>query len=674
MSENELSFNDSQCHDSDEELNEFADEDLKSEVDEDMDGVVDDEEEEEEEVDDDELAFDIKSGVKDVEDTIKSAIKPEEGEEEQSSDKWSPLAFARLLSRMKSAVCNADSENQYDSYAQQEMLDWERIAFRPFSVDDCKEKWAKVSKDLRRFRFLAELVEEVASTQGVVLSRRRSSNSLDGSDEDPAGPDPPTKPQTALQLFVTSVRDKLESQNKSRHITASAYGHVVKSWKTHPERERIVFIRRAMEFWKDYEKKADEYQKANPKYRPFPCTVTKEERALLDKVSGKPARPAGSPYVMFLQDTLPTLKHHQPKNRMAVVSRMWSELEEEKRAVYQEKFNATQKEYRQALVNYEMKPFRKAAAKRKREDSTGDPAESATNEASNDAFAFFTKVVGPALQSATPSGGSDGGSEKGADEELAKRLIDIWEKLTEEQKKIYESRPPTEKESVSEDFLDFSTSATASSSAPDAAEVERVRHRIARQLMAGAPKKPPSCAYHLFLRETYPKLTDLPQKERTRLLAKHWTTLPAEAKKPFALRTAEMQRDYETSFAEFLETIPPETRDIVRNRALTRRKNARRGAGGRIPKLGVEAGNGVSGSRDTGGAEDDAVSVPRATSSDTFIHEEDPDGTLELELDELVREESGGGGWDTRLKISIGAEENSGFPSDTETESGDEEV
>ena len=44
-----------------------------------------------------------------------------------------------------------------------------------------------------------------------------------------------------------------------------------------------------------------DYQRANPRYRPFQCTVTKEERALLDKVSGRPAKPAGSAYVIFLQ-------------------------------------------------------------------------------------------------------------------------------------------------------------------------------------------------------------------------------------------------------------------------------------------------------------------------------------------------------------------------------------
>jgi len=655
MSDNELSSNDSQCRISDDDMSEYPEEDMKFEVEE-SDAEGDDEEEEEEEEDGEEEMADLKCEVKDAE----SNLSKTEPDQEQSS-RWTPPTEARLLSRMKAALSKIDDDNHFDSYVQQEMLDWDRIAFEPFSATECKDKWTIYSKNLRRFRFLAELVDEVASSQGVELNRQ--TDSLDGSFEGPSASDPPPKPQTALQLFVTSVRDKLEMQSKSRHITANAYGHIVKSWKKQPEKERIVFIRRAMDFWKDYEEKAKEYQKTNPRYRPFPCTVTKEERALLDKVSGKPARPAGSPYVMFLQDTLPTLKQHQPKNRMAVVSRMWGELEEEKKAVYQEKFSEVQKEYRQKLVNYELKPLCNAA-KRKREDSPGTSESTSSTTptiASNEAFTFFSKMVGPALQ-----------TKDGDPNTLPKRLSETWEGLTPEEKSIYESQMRTSA-AVGKGATNIFTTASVSS---DPGEAEKVHQRIARQLMAGAPKKPPSCAYHLFLRETYPKLTDLPQKERTRLLAKHWTNFPAEAKKPFALRTAEMQREYEGLFAEFLETIPPETREIVRNKAMTKRRHRR--ASGRMVKSTEEGAvdevrsdlatvNGeVAGDRNT----------PASIAASSGMSFGDEEGDFGLEDGEECNDGEDGS---ARLKISIGGlYDGSGsrgshiYSSDTETESGEE--
>lgn len=365
---------------------------------------------------------------------------------------------------------------------------------------------------------------------------------------------------------------------------------------------------------------------------------------------------------MFLQDTLPTLKHHQPKNRMAVISRMWSELEEEKKAVYQEKFNEVQKEYRKALVNYEMKPIRRVAAKRKL-DETSEGASSfkstavaAAENPPRAAFEFFSKMAGPAIRSSLTVADSDD-----SEAELQRRLAEIWENLTPTEKSVYEAKEQT----AYEDSTGACVTAS-SSTVPDAEEAERAKLRIARQLMAGAPKKPPSCAYHLFLRETYPKLTDLPQKERTRLLAKHWTTLPPEAKKPFALRTAEMQREYEKAFAEFLETIPPETREIVKSKAITRRKNARKDKrGGKTePLLGESAGEVP---RENSSLETSAGSV--ASSEMALANDDDNDDILELELEEEVEVLDSG----TRLTISIGTEEN-GYASDTETESGEEDM
>ena len=296
----------------------------------------------------------------------------------------------------------------------------------------------------------------------------------------------------------------------------------------------------------------------------------------MDKVNGKPAKPAGSAYVLFLQDTLPTLKRHVPKNRMSVVSRMWSDLPEGERAVYYEKFNKLKLEYRDACIKYKYGDsssdsapalVRGESIKRKADNET-PPVVTPTliNDGAPPGFALFSKMAAPLLKIV----GGPSASAHGDDDVLA----DMWRKLTPEEKQMYASATAAPRRC---DGSDGVAEAQFEVHPPTTAEEEaKARQRIARQLLAGAPKKPPSCAYHLFLRDSYPKLTDLPQKERTRLLAKTWTNLPSEAKRPFVLRTAEMQKTYEMEFADFLESIPAEAREMVRAEAAGTRRRATR--------------------------------------------------------------------------------------------------
>jgi len=683
-----MSSDDGQSRASDEDLNhdqddraEFYDCDDEDEEEDGDEEEEEDEEEDEEDEDDEEEEGDENQQHQPPASRKRSLprdVKPEIG------PNWSPASISRLLQRINAILPSIDANHLYDSYVQEEILDWSQVAFASFTADDCQQKWSEEAKNIRRSRYLSELVEEVAVNYGVdlITSPEVSEGPETSKDvrdvKDPAS-DPPPKPITALQLFVSSVRDKLEMQSKSRRITANAYSHIVKSWKKHPEKERIVFIRRAMENWKEYERKTVAYKKINPRYRPFQCTVTKEERALLDKVSGKPPKPAGSAYVLFLQDTLPHLKQHAPKERMGVVSQMWSELPEESKGIYQQKFNELQKDYRKACIKYEMDPARGGGALLKKD--VAPPAmtlRESTYADSSDGYSLFAKMVAPVLRF------------NAATTEPDQRLMEMWKKLTPGERAVYEAQGGNGGGGGK-----ASGSATKSHSTPELDEDAKAQQRIVRQLLAGAPKKPPSCAYHLFLRDSYPKLMDLPQKERTRLLARHWTNLPAEAKKPFALRTIAMQREYDVEFAAFLETIPPETRDLVRKKALGRRTSNRRARSRKVMKMESEV-TAEIGPDDVDETEIDVKNAMQATSSpiqpvkeemeeeeeeeegEEGEEEEEEEGdsemTLVYEMDEETEADAGGEGASTPLKVSvqglIGRSDECG--SDTETESGEE--
>jgi len=264
-------------------------------------------------------------------------------------------------------------------------------------------------------------------------------------------------------------------------------------------------------------------------------------------------------------------------------------------------------------------------------------------------------------------------------------LAEMWKELTPEERGVYETQSGGGRGSLAS-----GSAGNDSHSTSELDEAAKAQQRIVRQLLAGAPKKPPSCAYHLFLRDSYPKLMDLPQKERTRLLARHWTNLPAEAKKPFALRTVEMQREYDVEFAAFLDSIPPETRDLVRKKGSGRRTTTtRRGRGRKVTKMEPEV-TAEIGPEDVDETEIDVEGVMQATSSpirpikeeeeEEEDEEEEEEGdsemTLVYEMDGEEEEEAGGEAANANgpLKVSVQGliGQSNGCGSDTETESGEE--
>lgn len=67
--------------------------------------------------------------------------------------------------------------------------------------------------------------------------------------------------------------------------------------------------------------------------------LTKEEVQIRERSQGKPEKPPNSGYSLFSKEMLSSeaLKNFETKDRMTEISRMWKELDEERKADYNER-------------------------------------------------------------------------------------------------------------------------------------------------------------------------------------------------------------------------------------------------------------------------------------------------------------------------------------------------
>ncbi|XP_061613016.1 nucleolar transcription factor 1-like isoform X2 [Phyllopteryx taeniolatus] len=73
---------------------------------------------------------------------------------------WTNENILKLLNAMKTNITGRDRiRTCYDGV---KTLDWEKVAFPPFSPKDCQQRWKIVSYKIRKIRTLTELVDEVA--------------------------------------------------------------------------------------------------------------------------------------------------------------------------------------------------------------------------------------------------------------------------------------------------------------------------------------------------------------------------------------------------------------------------------------------------------------------------------------------------------------------------------
>uniref|UniRef100_A0A667Z1U5 Upstream binding transcription factor n=1 Tax=Myripristis murdjan TaxID=586833 RepID=A0A667Z1U5_9TELE len=362
---------------------------------------------------------------------------------------WAQDDLLKLLEAMKVALPQKDLTKYKTSESH---LDWQKVAFNSYTAEMCKQKWQEVSKEIRKFRTLTELIVDAQDYiknpyKGKKLKKH---------------PDFPKKPLTPYFRFFMEKRAKyakLHPEMSNLDLTkilSKKYRELPdKKKKKYVEdflRDKEAFVQSMLKFreehpdlvesmtkkgsnvpekpktpqqlWYNHEKKAflkshpdetmREYIQQHPELNMtqgdiVKSTLTKAERQLKDKSDGRPDKPPPNGYSMFCAELMSSMKDVPSTERMVMCSQRWKLLKQSEKDSYQKRCEQRKKEY-----EIEMNRFLCASPEKPKRPIS--------------AMFIFSEEKRPKLQQERPDL---------SDSELTRLLARMWNELSDKKKEKY---------------------------------------------------------------------------------------------------------------------------------------------------------------------------------------------------------------------------------------------
>uniref|UniRef100_A0A669E771 Upstream binding transcription factor n=1 Tax=Oreochromis niloticus TaxID=8128 RepID=A0A669E771_ORENI len=397
---------------------------------------------------------------------------------------WAQDDLLRLLEAMKVALPQKDLTKYKTSESH---LDWQKVAFNSYTAEMCKQKWQEVSKEIRKFRTLTELIVDA---QDYIKNPYKGKKIK-------KHPDFPKKPLTPYFRFFMEKRAKyakLHPEMSNLDLTKI----LSKKYRELPDkkkkkyvddflRDKETFVQSMMKFreehpdlvesmakkgsnvpekpktpqqlWYNHEKKAflklhpdevmREYIQQHPELNMtqediVKSTLTKAERHLKDKSDGRPDKPPPNGYSMFCAELMSSMKDVPSTERMVMCSQRWKLLKQGEKDAYQKRCEQRKKEYEIEMNRFlssiseeeQQRVLGEAKTGFKKSTGANSPASKKKNSKANpekpkrpiSAMFIFAEEKRPKLQQERP---------ELADSEITRLLARMWNELPDKKKEKF---------------------------------------------------------------------------------------------------------------------------------------------------------------------------------------------------------------------------------------------
>ncbi|KAJ3647767.1 hypothetical protein Zmor_019628 [Zophobas morio] len=168
------------------------------------------------------------------------------------------------------------------------------------------------------------------------------------------GRGPPQKAKTPFELYVT-VESEKEASDVPNFIVMKKCRE---QWNELSDKEKFFWINWADELYSKYLEDLKEYVKDHPEYTPekIKPVITKKERKIKERCSGKPDKPPHGSYHLFSKMILESdeVRNINSKDLMNYVSEKWRACSDEEKNEYKVRVEQLWEDYHQKLEEYLM--------------------------------------------------------------------------------------------------------------------------------------------------------------------------------------------------------------------------------------------------------------------------------------------------------------------------------
>ncbi|TRY97661.1 hypothetical protein DNTS_035476 [Danionella cerebrum] len=244
-------------------------------------------------------------------------------------DAWSKEDCLTLLERIRSLLPDGDTMKYKTTESH---FDWEKVGFGGFTGDMCKQKWQKVSTEVRKYRTMTELiVDAMEYVKNPYKGKKLKTH-----------PDFPKKPLTPYFRFFMEKRAKyanIHPEMSNLDLTKI----LSKKYKELPEKKKLKYIQEFQREKEAFEKNMARFKQDHPDLI--------EER----KKSDLPEKPKTPQQLWYNHEKKTYLKIHpdiSQKDLKEALRRQWSQLSDKKRLKWISKALELQKDYEDSMRVY----------------------------------------------------------------------------------------------------------------------------------------------------------------------------------------------------------------------------------------------------------------------------------------------------------------------------------
>ncbi|XP_054483413.1 upstream binding transcription factor, like isoform X2 [Anoplopoma fimbria] len=244
-------------------------------------------------------------------------------------DEWTKEDCLTLLERIRALLPDTDGMKYKTTESH---FDWEKVCFGSFTGEMCRQKWQRVSTEVRKYRTMTELlVDAMEFVKNPYKGKKLKTH-----------PDFPKKPLTPYFRFFMEKRAKyakIHPEMSNLDLTKI----LSKKYKELPDKKKQKYITEFQREKEEFEKNMARFKEEHPELI--------EER----KKSDLPEKPKTPQQLWYNHEKKTYLKLHpevSQKELKEALRRQWSQLSDKRRLKWISKALELQKDYEGSMRAY----------------------------------------------------------------------------------------------------------------------------------------------------------------------------------------------------------------------------------------------------------------------------------------------------------------------------------
>ncbi|XP_061835205.2 upstream binding transcription factor, like isoform X3 [Nerophis lumbriciformis] len=254
---------------------------------------------------------------------------PQSGRLKIVADEWRQEDCLTLLERIRSLLPDADAMKYKTTESH---FDWDKVGFGSFTGEMCRQKWSKVSSEVRKYRTMTELILDAIEFVKYPYKGKKLKTH----------PDFPKKPLTPYFRFFMEKRAKyakIYPEMSNLDLTKI----LSKKYKELPDKKKQKYVT-------EFQSEKEEFGKNMARFKHEHPDLMEES-----KKSDLPEKPKTPQQLWYNHEKKTYLKLHPEvtqKEMKDVLRRQWSQLSDKKRLKWISKALELQKDYEDNMRVY----------------------------------------------------------------------------------------------------------------------------------------------------------------------------------------------------------------------------------------------------------------------------------------------------------------------------------